>query len=267
MGRSEAETKRLIVQSQLFEEITGRFLKRCGIAPGMKVLDVGSGAGDVTLAIADLVGRDGAVVGVDMNPQILETARDRAAAEHLSNIEFIAGDIRDVSLDRDFDAVVGRLVLIYIPQPEEVLRRLMNHLTPRGIVAFQEIELKMYQALKHPDTPYMNSLIDCMLEVFTRSGADIGMGLNLFSTFLEAGLPAPAMQVEAPVGGPENWPGYEYAAASFESMLPLIVQFGIATEGEVDVENMARRLEKEVLDARRPIVLPTHVTAFAQMEI
>ena len=266
MGRTEAETKRLMVQSQLFEEITGRFLKRCGIAPGMKVLDVGSGAGDVSLAVADIVGKDGAVVGVDMNPQILETARGRAEAEHLSNVEFIAGDIREVSLDDDFDAVVGRLVLMYLPSPENALSRLMNHLKPRGIVAFQEAELNMYRALKNPDTPYMNDIVDWLLEVFTRSGADIGMGLKLYGTFLNAGLPAPTMHVEAPVGGSPNWPGYAYAAASFNSMVPLIVHFGIATEEEVDVANMAQRLEKEVRETQRPVVLPTHVTAFAQME-
>ena len=265
MGRTEAETKRLIAQSHLFEEITGRFLKRCGISPGMKVLDIGSGAGDVSLAVADIVGNDGTVVGVDMNPQILETARQRAAAEQLSNVSFIAGDIREIPLDKDFDAVVGRLVLMYIPQPEEVLKRLTNHLNPGGIVAFQEIELKMYKALVHPDTPNMNKIVEWLLAVFTKSGADIGMGMNLFGVYLKAGLPAPSMQVEAPLGGPKNWPGYHYAAASFKSMLPLIVQLGIATEEEVDVENMAERLEKEVFEAQRPIVLPSHVTAFSKL--
>ena len=59
MGRSQEETERLIQQSGLYEEITQRFLRDAGLFPGMKVLDIGSGAGDVAFAAAELVGSDG----------------------------------------------------------------------------------------------------------------------------------------------------------------------------------------------------------------
>ena len=92
MGRSKGETERLIKQSQLYEDVTRRFFLRSGIAKGMKVLDVGSGAGDVALTLAEFVGPDGTVIGVDVNPDILKTAQARADAAGFSNIEFIAGD-------------------------------------------------------------------------------------------------------------------------------------------------------------------------------
>ena len=80
MGRSKGETERLIKQSQLYEDVTRRFFLRSGIAKGMKVLDVGSGAGDVALTLAEFVGPDGTVVGIDLNPDILKTAQARADA-------------------------------------------------------------------------------------------------------------------------------------------------------------------------------------------
>ena len=83
MGRSKEETERLIQQSGLYEGITGRLLRDAGLFTGMKVLDIGSGAGDVAMAAAQLVGSEGEVVGVDMNPEILETARTRAQAAGL----------------------------------------------------------------------------------------------------------------------------------------------------------------------------------------
>ena len=92
MGRSEEETQRLIEQSQLYDDVTRRFFLRSGIAKGMKVLDVGSGAGDVALTLAEFVGPEGRVVGIDVNPDVLETAQARAEAAGFSNIEFIAGD-------------------------------------------------------------------------------------------------------------------------------------------------------------------------------
>ena len=59
MGRSEEETELLISQSLLYEGVTLRFFREAGIGPGMKVLDIGSGAGDVSLALAGLVGPEG----------------------------------------------------------------------------------------------------------------------------------------------------------------------------------------------------------------
>ena len=67
MGRSREETDRLIRQSQLYDDLTRRFLKKAGLGNGMRVLDIGSGAGDVALTAAELVGPEGQVVGVDVN--------------------------------------------------------------------------------------------------------------------------------------------------------------------------------------------------------
>lgn len=72
----------------------------------MRVLDVGSGMGDVALLAAELVGPTGSVVGVDTNPDALVAARRRAP----ENVNSVEGDIRHLELDGEFDAVVGRLV-------------------------------------------------------------------------------------------------------------------------------------------------------------
>ncbi len=117
LGRSEAETRRLILQHRIYGPITRRFFEAAGIGAGMTVLDIGSGAGDVALLLADLVGPRGRVVGVDMNPAILETARARAASAGFANVTFIAGEAGDVAGDTRFDAVAGRYVLMYVPEP------------------------------------------------------------------------------------------------------------------------------------------------------
>jgi ubiquinone/menaquinone biosynthesis C-methylase UbiE len=83
MGHSPEETERLQKQSRLYNPATRRLFEEAGIGVGMKVLDVGSGAGDVALLVAELVGPGGQIVGVDTNPTILETARARAATAGL----------------------------------------------------------------------------------------------------------------------------------------------------------------------------------------
>ena len=265
MGRSESETERLIEQSQLYNDITRRFFLRSGIAKGMKVLDVGSGAGDVALTLAEFVGSDGSVVGVDVNPDILKTAQARADAAGFSNIEFIAGDTRTLELPGDFDAVVGRLVLMYMADPADALRHLATHLRPGGIAAFQEVDFTPYNAVLHPDTPLANKLIGWGRTVFERSGAHLEMGMDLYKAFVNAGLPEPTLHFEAPMGGPEDWPGYEYLTNSFRSLVPLLEAYGIATADEVDIDTLAERIQVEVATSKRPIMLPPHITAYASL--
>src|SRR5262245_14148002 len=108
LGRSDRETRRLILQHQVYGPITRRFCEAAGIGAGMKVLDVGSGAGDVAMLVAEMVGLTGQIIGVDMNVEILETARARAQAVGWTNVTFQSGDVREIALDSDFDAIVGR---------------------------------------------------------------------------------------------------------------------------------------------------------------
>jgi len=265
MGRSEGETERLIEQSQLYDDVTRRFLLKGGITKGMKVLDVGSGAGDVALTLAGIVGREGAVVGVDVNADILETARARANDAGLENVEFVAADARTIELPDDFDAVVGRLVLLYMAAPVDALKKLATHLRPGGIVAFQEADFSLYPAIAHPDTPLVNRAIELGMTVFERSGAHTSMGLDLYRAFVDADLPEPTLHFEAPMGGPAGWPGYEYLANSFRSLLPLIEAYGLATAEEVDIETLAERFRAEITATKRPLVLPPHITAYTSL--
>src|ERR1700746_2780919 len=85
-GQSSGEAERLRLQARMFAPYTARFLEDAGISRGMKVLDVGTGAGDVALLVADLVGEQGTVIGVDFNPELIETARARVAAAGLENV-------------------------------------------------------------------------------------------------------------------------------------------------------------------------------------
>lgn len=65
LGHTEAELKRLTTQARLIDPITRRFLVSAGVVPGMRVLDVGSGAGDLAILLAAMVGPEGEVVGSD----------------------------------------------------------------------------------------------------------------------------------------------------------------------------------------------------------
>jgi SAM-dependent methyltransferase len=138
LGHSERELERLSIQARLIEPITRRYFSEAGIGPGMRVLDVGSGAGDVAFLVADLVGASGEVVGADRVATALDTARQRARDRSLSNVTFVEGDPAKMTFGVPFDAVVGRYILMYQPDPAATLRKLVSHLRPGGVVVFHE---------------------------------------------------------------------------------------------------------------------------------
>src|SRR5437868_6411652 len=89
----EAERQRKMVREGV-NRSTRRLLEDAGIGAGMRVLELGSGAGEVTLTAAGLVGPTGSVVGIEANPNLVESVRERARQARLTNVRFIIGDMR-----------------------------------------------------------------------------------------------------------------------------------------------------------------------------
>jgi ubiquinone/menaquinone biosynthesis C-methylase UbiE len=263
LGRSAAETRRLIRQAQIYGPLTRQFFATAGIAVGMNVLDVGSGAGDVALLLADLVGPRGSVVGVEMNRTILETARERVRAVGWTNVAFVEGDVNDTSLGDDFDAVVGRWVLMYLADPVAVLRKLLRCLRPGGVIAFQENDFT-YPPTSLPPAPLHRQVMQWTTPPPGRGGPDMQMGSKLFQTYLDAELPAPQLRLDAPVGGGSDWPGYTYVADTVRSLLPMLEQMGMVNAEDVGIETLADRLRAEVGDQRGVQMLPMIIGAWAR---
>src|SRR5262249_50733621 len=113
MGHDHRERRRLLLQASILNPLTEQLFRRAGISSGMNVLDIGCGVGDVSLLAARLVGRDGSVTSVDIDPVALETLAARAAAEGTTNIECVQANILGWKPGRKFDAVVGRHILIH----------------------------------------------------------------------------------------------------------------------------------------------------------
>ncbi len=143
MGHDADEIRRLEAQGRLLAPLTRDLLSHAGVAQGMRVLDVGCGAGDVAFVAADLVGPTGEVIGFDRADTALSTAGARARAKGLTNVRFVQCDIEHAeSLVADglFDAAVSRAVLVHLAKPLDALRKMLSLVRPGGVVGFQEPE-------------------------------------------------------------------------------------------------------------------------------
>jgi len=262
LGHSEDELRRLTAQANFFGELTAGIFSKAGIGRGLRVLDLGCGAGDVTFLVAELVGPAGNVIGIDKSGQAIETARARAAAIGLTNVAFMQRELAEISLDEPVDAIVGRFILLYASDPAALLRRVAIHLRPGGVVAFQEMDMTGVRSF--PRAPLFEENRQRVVETFRRGGVDTEMGLRLHSTFVGAGLPAPEMLMGARVESGSRPDGFEVFTQTVRSLLPRMEEFGIATAAEVGVETLAQRLQDEVAALGGVIVLPNLVGAWVR---
>ena len=266
MGRSEDETRRLEERAEFFNPATRLLFESAGIATGMKVLDIGCGPGDVSLLAAGLVGPTGRVVGVDMNSAIVATARARATAAGMTHVSFIAGDIREIDLKQEFDAVVGRLVLMYSADPAATLRAALRVVRGGGAVALHEMNMGS-AVISEPHSPLHQLLGHLVGETFARGGVELAMGTKLHHVFLAAGLEAPQMSIDALIGGGRDWVERfvsAFGASLLQSIMPLILEYGVATEEEIGIETFDRRYRDEVISQGSVIQWKTCVGAWAR---
>jgi SAM-dependent methyltransferase len=265
LAGSKTEHERLTRQAALLEAMTERLLRDAGLEAGMRVLDVGSGVGDVAFLAAELVGRHGSVVGIDIDGDALDVARQRAALLGLRNVTFVEGDVHSAALDGAFDAAIGRLVLAYVDDPAVALRAIARRVRPGGVLAFQELDLDPgVHAWSLPEGTLWDQTGRRVIETFARAGTQLRMGRQLFAAFLAAGLPAPVMHEEALVGGGADFAGYAWLADVARSLAPLMRKLGVASAEELSLATLAARIREDAVARGAVVWSPPLIGAHAR---
>jgi ubiquinone/menaquinone biosynthesis C-methylase UbiE len=250
LGRNEAEYERLIEQAQLLRPLTRRVFEAAGIAPGMRVLDVGCGLGDVSFLAGEMVGADGSVVGVDLDTTAVQLADARRAAQPVRNVAFLSGDAGSITYGGTFDAVVGRFVLMFMNDPTAALRHFTNHLRPGGVAAFHEWVASVH-GVSSMQQPVLAFLLELLSETFAQSGASLSIGAEMYWRMLDDGLePEPQPLAEISVSSGRDTPGPRRWALLTRSLLPKAIEFGLTSDDEVEIDTLEQRLRDEFFAAR-----------------
>jgi ubiquinone/menaquinone biosynthesis C-methylase UbiE len=243
LGHNDREQLRLIRQARVLAPFTDAFFRRAGIAPGMRVLDIGCGMGDVTILAAELVGSGGSVVSIDRDQAAIATAQQRVAAIGYGNVRFQHADVSSFSDAEPFDAIVSRLVLEFMPDTTAVVKHLCTLLRPGGIVAFQEASWRVWLAYS-AHLPLRSAVTTLLHETFVAGGVNTEMELPLYRAFLAAGLSNPQLRVELPIGDSPEFRAllYDLLIAVWQNVVDL--QLPLGSLG--DRETLASRLEDEL---------------------
>jgi len=264
LGHSEREFERLDQQAQIVGPFTQQVFRDAGIVPGMRVLDVGSGAGHVALIAADLVGPAGEVIGTDRAAAAVAAAQARATAKALHQVSFREGDPAGMKFEQPFDAIVGRYVLMFQPDPAAMLRKLAGHLRPGGVIVFHEPDWTGARSL--PSSPTYDRCCHWFVETFRLLGTEARMGAKLYAAFVAAGLPAPVLRESAIIGGGGGASAWLYQIAELvRTMLPEMERLGVVKASEVDIETLAERLQREVTAGGGIIIGRSEIGAWSRV--
>lgn len=264
LGHTSGELRRLATQAKLIDPITDRFFRDAGLAKGMRVLDVGSGAGDVAMLAARIVGDSGAVVGTDKAEAAVGVARLRVRENGFHNITFVEGDPAEMTFEQPFDAVVGRYVLQFLPDPARSLAKLSRHLRSGGLMVFHELDWQ--GARSSPPAPAYDQCCKWCAETIKRLGAETSMGVKLASIFSAAGLTAPNLRLEAIIGAGSQCADVVHLVTDLVATLaPDMERLGVAAIAEIDLSNLFERVSAKVIAKGSTLIGRSEIGAWTRV--
>lgn len=261
LGYTSAEHDRLARQAAQLAPVTERLFRDAGLGPSQRVLDVGSGAGDVAMLVARLVGPAGEVVGIERDPGSIAVATNRVAAAGFTNVRFTETDISEFSSTVTFDAAVGRFILMWLPDPIAALRAVAATVRPGGVLAFQEPSWIPLLALT-AHLPLWSVVVSIAHDTILRAGGTTEMGLGLYRVFQQAGLPAPTMYLEMPLGTDRGTRRWVYDLLG--TLRPRAQQLGVSLDRLGDWNTLAERMDAEIAASGTVVGWPGLVAAWAR---
>jgi SAM-dependent methyltransferase len=187
LGYREAEQERLQHQAQQLAHESSWLFDRIGITPGAHVVEIGCGPHGCLELLSERVGPSGRVVGVERSAEAVALARTMVSARTVGNVEVLERDARSTGLPRgSFDLATSHLVLVNVPQPEQIVAEAAALVRPGGRVAFHEADYVSHVC--DPPLEAWTRLVDLLLVYSEMNGIDPLVGRRLPRLLRKAGL-------------------------------------------------------------------------------
>ncbi len=232
LGVNQKELERLEFQNGVWGRVTNDFISRCGVAKGMKCLDVGSGPGFVSMDVLNLVGSEGEVTALEPSAFYLEYFKNYCAQKSLGNVKFINSIVEETDLpENEYDFIFARWVISFVPDPELFLSKIYKALKPGGIIALQDYN---YEGItRHPMTETFQDVPDAVRKYWRKGGGDPYLALKIPELFKKIGLKLTDYKPNILAGDKDSLV-FEWAHKFFSVHFDIMAKMGAISSREAD---------------------------------
>jgi SAM-dependent methyltransferase len=242
LGDSPAEIRHLVEQAEVYAPEAIELFDLIGVAAGATAIDVGCGVLGVLHLLAERVGAEGRVVGLDRQARMVELGQN-LAEQHGLAVEFIQADATASGLpDRSFDLVHGRTLLLNVRNPQEIVAEMVRVAKLGGVVAVQEPDAGAWNC--DPPHPAFDILRTAILSAYRRTGKDFSIGRRIARMLRGAGLED--VRVRATARVTQSGEYYQTFLLTIAGLVrDVIVQAGELTADEFDAYTASLRAHLE----------------------
>lgn len=230
VGSKDLGEKRLGILNDMYNPYSQAFLKKIGLKPGMRVLELACGIGIMTSWIAEQVGSTGQVMALDFSSEQLAIAEKRAQKLNLGNIQFIEKNIYDIDHSLgEFDLVWGRFIFQHLTDPVLALKQAVALVKNKGVIASEESDV--FTIFSDPEYSALLTCMNWFKKINTLKKVNFDIGPAFYHELRTLGLKNVDCEIVQPIFRGEQ-----------RNHMPLIVletkaafiETGIATAEEID---------------------------------
>ncbi len=231
LGTDKDELYRLGLQHQVWASEAQRGWNLAQFSSGQTILDLGCGPGFCTKELAFITGPEGKTIGIDRSESYIEYLNKTAELHHL-NIQGTVADFDEMKLeDESLDGMYCRWALAWLPNPKEILAKVLKALKPGGKMVIHEYyDWSTFQT--EPNHPALTKAIKATLKSFKNSDSEIDIGRELPRLMEELDMNVlnirPMAKLVTPKDATWHWP-----KSFFHSYFPRLIEPGYLTQGEV----------------------------------
>ncbi|WP_224095660.1 class I SAM-dependent methyltransferase [Nostoc sp. MS1] len=231
LATGELGAHRLSILNKVHKPYTEFLLQRVGLEAGMVVADIGCGTGNVSNWLAQQVGDNGSVFGVDISAEQLEQARKNAKVEGLSNVTFSLGSAYATGLPLEsFDLVYCRFLLMHLTQPTDALNQMQSLLKPGGILVCEEADFSC--TFCDPPSRAYERCFELFMTISDIRGQHFRLGATLYRFFMDVGLANSEVCLFQPVVLHQD--NKRLIDLSLFEAVDALIEAGITTPQEID---------------------------------
>lgn len=266
LGHSQKELARLKTQSVMASSITERLLREVRLTPGMRIFEIGSGYGDLSIQLAEKVGSSGEVVSIDQSSQAVAAARERVKSKHIRNVSFQHTNASIFTATHKFDIAIARFVLMHQVDPSEILRAAAQSVKVGGTVAICEADNSRKAFRSTPPVSLFEEVMDSITKLFEKTLPNYDVGSRLLEQFHLAGLPQPKLISEMAAVGGDDPIRFKWLSDGLEMLRPQLIAEGIITEDQYEVDGFEERLRALVSKSHSQVVFQPFYGAWLTIE-